>query len=70
MKYAIIIVNHSIASKFEEARVSLNKALKIDENYHRATLAIHFLNALQKRDSLEKILMEIDSHFELILWLL
>ena len=65
--YAIIIVNHSIESKFEEARVSLNKALKIDENYHRAILAIQFLNALQKKDSLEIILTEIDSHFESIL---
>lgn len=65
--YAIIIVNHSIESKFEEARISLNKALKLDENYHRAILAIQFLNALQKKTSLEVILKEIDSHFESIL---
>lgn len=65
--YAIIIVNHSIESKFEEARVSLNKALKLDENYHRAILAMQFLNALQKKTSLEVILSEIDSHFESIL---
>lgn len=65
--YAIIIVNHSIESKFEEARVNLNKALKLDENYHRAILAMQFLNALQKKTSLEVIIKEIDSHFESIL---
>ena len=65
--YAIIIVNHSIESKFEEARDNLNKALILDENYHRAILAMQFLNALQKKTSLEVILKEIDSHFESIL---
>ena len=64
---AVIIVNHSIESKYEEARVSLNKALKLDENYHRAVLALQFLNALQKESSLEVILREFDAHFEPIL---
>lgn len=64
---AVIIVNHSIESKYEEARFSLNKVLQLDENYHRAILAIQFLNAIQKKSSLEVILKEIDSHFESIL---
>ncbi len=64
---AVIIVNHNIESKYEEARVSLNKALKLDENYHRAVLALQFLNALQKESSLEVILREFDAHFEPIL---
>ena len=64
---AIIIVNHSMESKYEEARVSLSKALKLDANYHRAALTLQFLNALQKKDPLEQILNGIDSHFESIL---
>ena len=64
---AVIIVNHHIELKFDEARVSLSKALKLDENYHRAFLALQFLNALQKKDSLEIILNGMDSHFESIL---
>lgn len=64
---AVIIVNHGIEEKYDMASTSVNRALELDENYHRAFLVGQYLSALRKADSLEAILTALDSRFASIL---
>ena len=64
---AVIIVNHGIEEKYDIASASVNRALELDANYHRAFLVGQYLSVLRKADSLEAILTALDSRFAPIL---
>lgn len=65
--FSLIVAVHKITSRFSEAIESANKALQIDNNYHRAFLVRSFLYALVKKVPGTELLRELDEQFKSIL---
>lgn len=61
--YAMIIVGHHITDKYSDAECSINRALELDKEYHRAFLVRQLLLAMNKSADKVCILSEMDSRF-------
>ena len=61
--YAVIIIQANIREQYNEALEHLDKALSIKPDHYRASFLRCQLRALLKKDSLERIISELDATF-------
>lgn len=65
--YASIIIQHTLSSKYDTAEQHLDRALEIDDTYHRAFLLRQYLYALTSKVALTDIIEKLDEHFSSLL---
>ncbi len=65
--YASIVIQHAISSKYDTAEQHLDRALEIDDTYHRAFLLRQYLYALTSKVSHTDIVEKLDEHFSSLL---
>lgn len=65
--YAAVSIQHNESEKYSDAQIHLDRALKIDPQYHRAFLLRQYLYALIKAKECRANIEELNSHFSPVL---
>ena len=65
--YSLIIILYGVEEEYHNAKASIDKALEIDKEYHRAFLIKSYLSVLLNEETKDNLIHQLDEHFKPII---